>query len=247
MKKFFRYFVVFLFVFTILSLVVLPLNKSGKDKDSDEKTFVDFSQLSYVAFGDSITEGVDGIDWGLMEKPYPVLVKETLNLASVDNRGVSGSTFCPNTLGRTNMTQRILKFYGDADIISVMLGVNDYCVNLPLGTTSDIDNTTIYGSLHMIAKHFRKNYSESFCFFMTPFKKENGTNINSQGYTLEDVANAIKYIGNKFEIPVLDMYTYGNYEVEMNLPESDGLHPSQEFMKKYCAPKIVRFIKDNYK
>ena len=42
------------------------------------------------------------------------------------------------------------------------------------------------------------------------------------------------------------MFELGNYEVEMSLSNSDGLHPSQEFFEEYTAPQIVDFIKNNY-
>lgn len=70
---------------------------------------------------------------------------------------------------------------------------------------------------------------------------------NSQGYNLEDVANAVKQVANKYSIPVLDLFNEGQFESEMNANGSDGLHPSREFITNYTAPQIARFIKDNYK
>lgn len=235
-----------LIVFGFLSFIFVFFNNTESNNIKKENQIVDFTQLSYVAFGDSITMGVDGLNGGVMEKPYPTLVSESLNFKSYKNLAISGSTFCSNS-GRTNMTQRVLSYTDEADILSLMLGVNDYCLSLPLGTPNDKDNSTIYGSLHLIAKHWNKNYNDSFCFFMTPFQKKNGTVVNSQGYTLKDVADAVKYVGYKFDIPVLDIYELGKYEVEMNLSGSDGLHPSQMIMKQYASPRIVEFIKNNYK
>ena len=204
------------------------------------------SAVKYVAFGDSITYGVDGVDWVKMEKPYPTLVAERLGFASVDNRGVSGAMLAPRSTGYCNMTQNILSFSLPADIISVMLGVNDYMQNTPLGNMASRDNTTIYGSLHLIAEHLTKQYPDAFIFFMTPFETKNGTNNNVAGYNLEAVALAVKSVANKYEIPVLDMYENGKYSVEMNNSNSDGLHPSQSFHINYTAPKICKFIKKNY-
>ena len=215
--------------------------------DNEDLFDIEYSKLTYVAFGDSITYGVDGVNGGRMESPYPKLVGETLGLKTVENKGVSGATFCSNSVGRTNMTENILAYTDDADIISVMLGVNDFAANLPLGTTSSTDNTTIYGSLYLIAEHFKEYYSDSFVFFMTPFPYKNGETKNSEGYVLEDVVNAIKYTCNKYDIPVLDMYTDGGYKTEMDNSNSDGTHPSQEFFIKYTAPQIVYFIKNNYR
>lgn len=247
MQKLLTTFLFSLFVFTIISCIfILSGNSSSNIENIHETKKVDYTDLSYVAFGDSITYGIDGINGNRMSNPYPDLVAYELNLKSVINNAVSGAVFCSNTLDRINMTQIILNFKGDADIISVLLGVNDKFLSLPLGTTASRDNLTIYGSLHLICDYLIENYSDSFIFFMTPFKYEDYDFLNDEGYVLKDVANAINWVCGKYNIPVLDMYNLGNYEVEMYLEESDGIHPSQEFVRKYTAPQIVKFIRNNY-
>lgn len=248
MKRMLTTLLLCMFILMSFGSISALFEKSVSNNDNEETNKkADFTELSYVAFGDSITYGIDGIVWGRMENPYPSLVADTLNLKSVENKAVSGAVFCTNTLSRTNMTQTILNFKGEADIISLMLGVNDKCVNLPLGDTSSRDNSSIYGSLHLICEYLTTNYSDSFIFVMTPLKYSGYASVNSQGYDLEDVADAIKWVCGKYDIPVLDMFERGNYEVEMYLDESDGLHPSQEFHEKYTAPLIVDYIKNNYK
>ena len=204
-----------------------------------------FAELTYVTFGDSITYGVDGVDWGLMEDPYPELVSRALGFKTFNNLAVSGATYCENNLNRTNMTKRILSFTGEADIISLMLGVNDCYVGLPLGTPESRDNTTIYGSLFLISEYLTSNYEDAFIFYMTPFPAKRGYTANSAGYLLEDVADAIKYVAALYDIPVLDMYLYSEYE-KVGIHLGDGLHPSQSFMREYAAPKIEEFIKEHY-
>ena len=58
----------------------------------------------------------------------------------------------------------------------------------------------------------------------------------------------IPYTSRLYEsvISVLDMYNYGNFELEMFKDYSDGTHPSEDFYENYSAPQIVQFIKDNY-
>ena len=205
-------------------------------------------ELVYVAFGDSITYGIDGTKdkWGLMPEPYPTLVGNLLGLGEVQNKAISGATLCSDS-GRTNMTEKILSFSGDADIISVMLGVNDYQTNRPLGNAESRDNTTVYGSLFMIADYLSKNYPDSFVFFMTPFPTiRSGGNSSDGKYDVAAVAEAIEYVAAMYDIPVLDMYAIGEYEQEMNLSTNDGIHPSQEHFRKYTAPQISWFISESY-
>ena len=205
----------------------------------------DFSELTYVAFGDSITYGVDGVTSGMMEKPYSTLVSEQLGLASFDNQGVSGATLCANDQGLNNRTQAILSYTNEADIISVLLGVNDYMRGLPLGDESSRDNTTVYGSLFLIAEYLTTNYSDSYVFFMTPFPCRNDSNLNDAGYCLDDVCDAIKYVAGEYGIDVLDLNNVSGYENFVDL--GDGLHPSQDYFTEYGAPIITNFIRVNYR
>lgn len=205
---------------------------------------VDFSELTYVAFGDSITYGVDGVLWVQMEKPYPTLVNEQLGFKDFRNLGVSGATLCSNSLGLTNMTQSILDFDDSADIISILLGVNDFARDLPLGNANSTSNTTIYGSLFLIADYLTTYYSNSYIFFMTPFPCKNDSKLTESGYLLDDVCAAIKYIAGLFDIDVLDLNNVSGYENYVNL--GDGLHPSQDYFIEHGAPIIADFIKENY-
>ena len=61
-----------------------------------------------------------------------------------------------------------------------------------------------------------------------------------------DVATVVQEVASRYEIPVLDMYNNGKYELEMYDGNSDGVHPSQEFIREYTAPQIVQFIEENY-
>lgn len=203
----------------------------------------DFRGLTYVAFGDSITYGIDG-NFRVgdpayrMPNPYPTLVGETLGISIVRNMAVSGASFCPHPK-RANMTSNILGFGGEADMISLMLGVNDFTSVLPLGEPGDTENTTIYGCLYLISEHFATLYPDAFVFYMTPFQY---TNPDNGTYRLEDVATAIKTVAAEYDIPVLDMYNLGKYELEMLVSPNDGIHPTQQHHITYTAPLICEFI-----
>ncbi|MBR2311022.1 MAG: glycoside hydrolase N-terminal domain-containing protein [Oscillospiraceae bacterium] len=199
-----------------------------------------YSQHTYVAFGDSITYGYDGDAYARMENPYPTLVADTLGIGTVVNQAKNGATLTARE-GRTNMTERILSYEGDADIISVMLGVNDYSAKAALGDMDSRDNTTVYGSLHMAARHLTNKYPDAFIFFMTPFKyktENNGT------YNLADVAQAVKDVAAAYNIPVLDMYTNGQFNPATDA--KDQIHPTQAHHETYTAPMICEFIEAHY-
>ena len=256
MKKFLSIIGIVLIVVLCSSLLLIPkeddMSISNNQPNSSNETTIDFSDKTYLAFGDSITWGADySKSYARMDNPYPELVASELGLKSHVNLAVSGATLCSNSLNLVCMTDRIISYTQYADIVSVLMGVNDFNRSLPLGTIGDNNNTTVYGSLNLIAKHFQTYYSKSFVFFMTPYKvafggKDSFTD-NTQGYNLLDVANAVKEVAENYGYPVLDLFNLGKYELEMYNTDNDGIHPSQEFIREYTAPQIAQFIKDNYK
>ncbi len=207
-------------------------------------------QIIYLTFGDSITFGHDGITHAHpMKRPYPMQVAELLGMENV-NRAVSGATLGVNNTDLCCMSERILNYTDPADVISLMIGVNDYQTDVPLGKMGDRENTTYYGALTLVAEHLKKTQPDAFIFFMTPFKaKIKGvmhTENNAVGYPLSKIREAIYTVAEKYSIPVLDMYNLCDYENnEMMQKNSDGLHPSQQFLTDYAVPQIVNYLKEN--
>lgn len=235
-----------------VSLFLFSSPCNNDNNDTSQSLTIDFSDKTYVAFGDSITFGADySRGYAQMDNPYSELVASTLGMKSYKNAGISGATLCTNSLNLACISDIVTNTSTSYDVISLLGGVNDFNRDLPLGSYEDNTNVTIFGSLDVIAKYLTTTFSDSFIFFMTPYREYwcgvHCLSQNSQGYNLEDVANAVKQVANKYNIPVLDLFNEGQYELEMYNSDSDGLHPSQEFVKIYTAPQIAQFIKDNYK
>ncbi len=191
----------------------------------------------YVALGDSITYGFASD--GRMDRPYPTLVAEGLGSVDCINLAVNGASVSNVRAPNDTMAQ----FDGvpaDADIISVMIGVNDFASSAPLGDIDDITQDTVYGGLNMLADSLQRRCPDALIFFMTPFPFL-GVDVNSAGYRVSDVADAVKEVCSLRGIPVLDMYSEGCFSME-NDPTCDTLHPTQEFFERYTAPMIMEFI-----
>ena len=212
-----------------------------------------FSRLTYVAFGDSITLGADYTrGYAQMDDPYPELVSDTLGLYRFANNALSGSTIAVGVDNLPSIYTQCLNADSSADIVSIMGGVNDYNRAVELGTIADTSTATFYGSLKAIVEILLEKYPDAFIFLMTPYKEDcyhqsSYTDKNAAGYILEDYANAVKDVAELYNIPVLDMFNEGQYELEMYNDDSDGIHPSQEFVREYTSPQIAEFIRRNYK
>ena len=226
-----------LFSVMLVLAMVLSLCPTFVFAENTIPATADFSEYTYVAFGDSIVYGVDGDTGSRMEKPYVSLVGEALGIGNVINLARSGSTWteCPP---RVNMGQRAIKYNGKADIISVGLGTNDYAAKKALGDMSSRDNNTIYGSIHMVAESLTTKYPNAFIFFTTPVKYKTE---NNGIYTLSDVAQAVKDVAAVYDIPVLDLYNKFAWDPLTEV--KDQIHPNQQHHTEKLAPLVAEFIR----
>lgn len=211
-----------------------------ENNNSDHSTsVVDFSKLTYVALGDSITAGT------YLDVPYPYLVGDILGTDKIYNYGVNASTISVCNDGRISQHNPMVLSYGnmvDADIVSVMAGINDWIHFHDFGTIESTENDTLYGALKILCQGLKDKYPNSFVFFITPYDSSVKKNREE---TPKLVGEIIKEVCALYDIPVLDLYSKGHFVPSEH--SSDGLHPSQEFMKQYTAPQIAAFIKSNYK
>lgn len=198
--------------------------------------------------GDSITYGYLNEQGDAMKKSYPTVLKEILKLNTVRNYGINGSTIAD---GENPMYIRYKDMDDDANIVSVLAGTNDFGREeieiSPLGTNKDKQGNTVYGALDILCQGLKEKYPKALLFFMTPLRCKEDTIPNQYGYTLEDVKKAIEEICAKYEIPVLDLYTTGDFFPENELFFEkycvDGWHPNQRFVEEILANKIADFIK----
>jgi lysophospholipase L1-like esterase len=232
-------------IFFLIISVLLGIFSLFSTERSVKKESNIFAGTRYLTFGDSITHG----NW--LEDSYPELVADELGSKGYSNRGMGGSTYVYQS-NRGCITDTVLSTLdkvGHYDIISVGGGGNDHDLSLPLGNINDKTKETVYGSLNIIAEALKERQEDSFVFFITPLMSKN-ERVNYEGYRRKDVATAVVEVGKKHGIPVLDLYSTSDFEnvaCGMNHPDCDGTHPIQEYMNDYMAPKIVDFIRKNYK
>lgn len=195
--------------------------------------------------GDSITHGYTPGSGSQMERPYPTVVKELLGLDTVRNYGINGSRLA-NT-GSNPIVTRYSDMDNDADIICVFGGTNDWSNNNALGTIDSTDNTSIYGALNELCSGLITKYPKATIFFISPLRRTNDATANSKGYELKDVQIAIEDVCGKYSIPVLDLYSCGNFypsnSTQNTQLSGDGLHPNQWYHENILAPKIADFLR----
>lgn len=209
-----------------------------------------FINKKYNALGDSITVGFIGqTDKTFMDRPYPTCIKDILGFSIVRNYGDSGTCIAQGygvkpTLG---MCVRYVNMDNDADIITVLGGVNDRDSNVPMGEFGSTDTSTFYGALKTLAVGLIKKYPNKTIIFITPLQRGVNETTNTVGLTTLDYANAIKKVASYYAIPCLDLYSMSNFYPAINENKSansvDGLHPNQSYVENILSRRIAGYIK----
>lgn len=228
------------------------------DKPTDNNLSVDYSNIVYSALGDSITFGQDGISNTPMEETFVDVVGDTLGFKKTYNLGIGWSTVarldsctCHDNFstGHNPMCDRYKNISTLSDIISIWGGVNDMS-RTPLGDIDSYDVATFYGAYNTLIKGVKDRYPSAWVFLITPTTSRNwhsGELTNDFGLTNMDYVNAVIALGEKWDLPVLEMHDNEAIKNELASSVSDGVHPSKELVDAVIAPMIVQFIKDNYK
>lgn len=228
-----------------------------KNMLNDELTYP-LKNKKITFLGDSITYGYDGANPNnRVNLPYPQII-QNLTKSKVTNLGINGSTISGNGQqvdneyhnGYSPMNIRIQDVNPNQDYLFVFGGTNDYGSRSSLqtiGEITDTTNQTFYGSLNIICDYYYNNFVQNNMklIFITPIKRTNGNTPNSAGYKLEDYVNAIKEVGKKYSIPVIDLYTMSEiYPDNLNFKNNflpDGLHPNQNLYYK-LANIILKYL-----
>lgn len=185
------------------------------------------SGLKWACLGDSITQVTYPAD------SYHKIIADKTGIVNL-NYGVNSTTIGKRN-GRTDsMLERYVDMDSTADIITVLGGTNDWgsATPVPLGTMGNGDEFTFYGACESLVVGLINKYPNKPIGLMTPI---------ARGYTssggLKPYATAIKEVGNKYCIPVLDLYNESGLSVDIPYMVTnyfyaqDKLHPNTEGAK----------------
>ncbi len=207
---------------------------------------IDFSDKKIVCLGDSITAATNLEDMeDYQQYSYPAYLKEFLGAGSVENLGIGGSS-----IGRyweNAFVDRYKDIPQDADIILVMGGTNDgFCVSQEeFGTMEEREERTFIGDLDELMRGLKEDYPEAKIIFVTPLPNVLHDMLRKErDYLLPQfmIANAMKMLGEEYEIPVIDLYgsnlldSHDAAVIYNYMP--DGVHCNQQGYK-VLAGKIA--------
>lgn len=206
--------------------------------------------------GDSITEGCGVVN--VAENRYDHVMAKKCGLKAVYNYGIGGTRIAHQSVA-SEMPRFDMNFCGraydlnpDADIIVVYGGTNDYGHgDAPFGTEEDKTPDTFCGAVDFLMNLLLEQYAGKTVVFMTPSRRTGDTKPscekkpNAEARPLKDYVELIKKKGQKYNIPVLDLYENlgvdPNCETDREKYTADGLHLNDEG-HKVLADCLIQFL-----
>ena len=161
-----------------------------------------FHGKTLLTYGDSITQ----------QRTWQPYVCGGLGFTEFVNHGVGGRKLI--TMATDSSLSEITE---DFDVLIVMGGMNDFIQDIQIGTiTDDLSSNTFYGGLNALIDKLTTRYTDKIIVFMTPtppfindsnrFANKTGVGeINSNGNSIVDYANAMVNACKKWHIPCIDL------------------------------------------
>ncbi|MFN3378903.1 MAG: SGNH/GDSL hydrolase family protein [Runella zeae] len=208
-------------------------------------------KITWVALGDSITYLNDHQNetGNRITKGYMTMVTEQLPHIQYINQGHNGWTAA--RIAEKIESLNLVK----ADVYSVFLGTNDWWGGRPLGTLSDYENNTgfgtLYGSFRVIINKLRSLNPAAKIILITPMQRVDfvyianfknnayGSYKDKKGQMLEQFADAIKEIGKHEQLPVVDLYHDKKLGLKKLVKFKRLKDPRTEQYKNYSYPDFI--------
>ena len=227
------------FICTICFIFSISVTKVESDTEELKDIYNNrWSQKSWLTLGDSITKA----------NGYQPIVKERLGFSKVDNKGINGQTMAYQKTNKSTYYIGKDINYKQYDLVTIFIGTNDFRYNKKLGKIkeSNYDEMTFIGSYQMLIERILSSNPEVDLVLITPLQRtKDGYDIiyiNKAGNKLVDYVNGVKALGEKYSLPVLDLYSTSGFTSDtMDVYTRDDLHPNKKGYEK-ISEKIYRFL-----
>ncbi len=209
------------------------------DRKIIENAYYSFEDMNIVFIGDSITEGVGGnIGADGKKISYVNYVDEALDFNLVLNHGLAGRTVADYGDPALSIQKSIDNLiYMDADIVVVLIGVNDYLYYSQAKRFGSIDSGSTAGYCGAI-QHFMdsaaRNNPDKDYFFVTLFEllgTDGSTYTDYNGTpSFNDYMNVQRTLAPRYGFNIIDIYASGLMSTADPFTTAnfmpDGIHPN---------------------
>ena len=203
-------------------------NITEDGKIVSQKTDGIWNGKTFTAFGSSITYQCQNYGGGYLEK-----IKELGGFKDYGNAGMNGAPMVNDTENGNGINYTIKNTdMSTRDLILIECCTNDFELNVPVGLLETANIDTFSGALKDALKHVFTNYpTKQVVIIADPQRNNDGYDVeyrNAAGCRLIDYIDMAILIGNKYGIPVCDLYrNSGINTLNLSAYTVDGLHPNE--------------------
>lgn len=200
-----------------------------------------FHRNFLIAFGDSVTRGSSAdIDNGTTQYSWVHYLPSELGLSRVENYGVSGSAVAVRSDRKDSFQEReswINSHGKHPDTILVIVSINDFRHDVPLGSFDVRSRYTFFGGLRNFSEYLQRNNPKAKIIYMTPLTQNavptySTYEKNELGLSQDQYAAAIKRTASYYGLELIDMQHDRFVNTQMNPFDpvikkqyyTDGLH-----------------------
>jgi len=201
-----------------------------------------YSPLNYYALGDSITRGAGSTSGSFS---YADILHAKFNFNSFTKLAVGpGATVMPYP-GRSELATQVDAIGTDADIITIMIGVNDYTLVNPLGDADAVlqkpyaildRSLSFVEAFRYCLETIKRNHEQARIYVILPIQTTNTGPVSLDQFRTVEIK-----IANYLSVPII----YANTESGLWAGETfmpDGVHPNDNgytVLGNYIAQKII--------
>ena len=191
-----------------------------------------------VAYGDSITHGTftdvgDVAPDSKVDKKWCDVVSERLGFKYLSNYAQNGISISSTSsvLSGSALSLGYKNLRGDAEVIMIAAGTNDFGTNVKLGKNTDQEDISFCGGLNVLCKGLKDKFPNAIVIFITPIDRK-GSASNDLGLSLDDYREKIEEIaGGVYGFTIVDGDCTGFDASDPNFIRDymrDGVHPNRE-------------------
>ena len=181
----------------------------------------------WVLFGDSISNT-------LLDPDYPFYVIDNLKLTGTVTNAVAGNTSADQLTILNSILTSTPTYFNSFDIASLLVGVNDWATNVPLGKRTSLSSENNYaGHIKKIIELILTAKPSIRLYVMTPFETNSVEfpyqSFNSLNYTVKEMGVLVAQICSDYGVQCIDLYSLSQLNAQtITSLTSDGVHPNSE-------------------
>lgn len=184
-----------------------------------------------VFLGDSIAMGQSSTTGSVYPNPFPAVFGSVTG-AQVTNKSVGGATMAVSS-GRESIVSLARSITTAPDIIFIMLGTNDYGLNINVGNAGITDTATVCGAMNNGLSYLSTSFPNAQIVGIIPPYMPGDSVPNETTHGALYYKAAIKTMYEKFNIPVVDFtgglgFNENNWNSHIWDTNTPRLHPNAE-------------------